>query len=143
MKVVSRYFAVRDGKVVEVGAHPSLRADAPFVHQDSFKAPLRHPKTGEMVESMTRWNQINKEHGLRVVGNDWVGQDLKHDVPDRITDEKIGDAFERAWAVETDPDKRRQQRYREIREAEKFYQHQRGGYEIIKNLREIREMQDR
>lgn len=125
---------------MEKGRTTSKGSASPFVHQDSFKTPLRHPKTGEMVDSQTRWNQINKEHGLRVVGNDWINDEPKNEVRDRITDEKVIDACDRALAIETDPDKRRQKRYQEQVELENFMRRRGDSYEVIKHAREIQEM---
>lgn len=134
-----RSFVWRDGKMVERG-RPSEEVDAPFVHQDSFKSALKHPKTGEMVESLSRWNQINKEHGLRVVGNDWVDAPMKHDVKDRITDEKIIEATEKALSIELDPDKRKVKRGQEREDLERFMKHRGYSYEAIATARQIQEM---
>lgn len=125
---------------MEKGGAQSSEVDAPFVSQDSIGQALRHPKTGEMVESKTRWNQINKEHGLRVVGNDWVNSEPKNDVPDRITEEKILEATEKALAIESNPDKRKEKRAQERIELERFMRHQGYNYEVIKEAREIQGM---
>ena len=77
-----------------------------FVHQDTMKKALRHPVTGELVDSMTRWNRINKEQGLECVGNDLLSN-RKPELKDRITDELILDRIDKAESILRDPTKRR------------------------------------
>ena len=96
----STFYAMREGKLVEIYRTTS-EVDAPAVHQDTFKNALKHPKTGEMVDSMTRWNAINKEHGLRVVGNDLMSE-AKDGRREVVTEERVLDAIERAEAICSD-----------------------------------------
>jgi hypothetical protein len=134
---VRRVYAIRDGELVELTRSVS-EVDAPAVHQDSFKDGLKHPVTGETVYCHSRWNEINRERGLRVVGNDWVGDGPpKNDIKDRITEERVMDAIEKSISIETDPDKRREKRYREERELEAYYGRK---HDTIKNIIQIREL---
>lgn len=102
-------------QVAGEGYDPSSAA----VHQDTFKQALRHPKTGEMVESLTRWKAINKQHGLEVVGNDLLNAPLTGP-KDKITDELIFDRMTKAESILSDPDKRRQREYENQRRVEKY-----------------------
>lgn len=122
---------------VDLDAPATPEPQAAYVHGDTFKKPLKHPKTGEMVDSMTRWNQINKQHGLRVVGNDWKNSELKNDIKDKITDEVFGKAFEKAEAIISNPDTLRERKYKEIRDLEKYYGRQ---SDVIKHIVQIREL---
>jgi hypothetical protein len=87
---------------IELTAEP-VATESPAVHQDSMN-PLKHPVTGELVDSKTRWNQINKNHGLQVVGNDLLSKQPRR-TKDRLTDERIKTAMERAEAIHSDPAK--------------------------------------
>ena len=126
----------KEGRLIERGFSPSVEVHG--VTQDSFKTPLRHPKTGEMVESLTRWNAINKEHKLKVVGNDWIKDGPKNDLPDfdKRFEEKLTDAMEKAWSIESNYDLRMEKRGREREELEKFHRFERHIIEIprIKDL---------
>lgn len=120
--VKGEWINVREAQIARAKALEEARTH--FVKGDSFKYPLRHPKTDEMVESMTRWNEINREHKLEVVGNDWIGEgDPKNDLPsERITDDRFNEAFEKAWATETNQDKRAERTGRQRVELEKYLQ---------------------
>lgn len=131
-----RVYARRNGKIVELGAKQIEESESAFVHEDSFKAPLKHPKTGEMVDSLSRWNAINREHKLEVVGNDLHSKNMSKPA-DKVTEERFQEAYEKAWATETDPDKSRQKRYREVRELENYFGKQ---SEVIKHIVRIREL---
>lgn len=114
-----------DGELTEMGERPPS-VEAHFVHQDTFKTPLRHPKTGEIVNSMTRWNAINKTHGLRVVGNDWLNEPMRHNVPDRVTDDKIMDAIYKAESIQDNPDKARERTYENQIRYERYLERRNG-----------------
>jgi hypothetical protein len=108
---VTRY-AYRDGKMVEIWRSDDnylIPEDplAPYIHQDSFKQPLRHPVTGEMVDSMTRWSEINRSQGLQVVGNDRVANGPQRNIKDRISEEMILDRIHKVEAIASDPSKLR------------------------------------
>ena len=120
--VKGEWINVREAQIARAKALEEARTH--FVKGDSFKYPLRHPKTDEMVESMTRWNEINREHKLEVVGNDWIGEgDPKNDLPsERITDDRFNEAFEKAWATETNQDKRAERTGRQRVELERYLQ---------------------
>jgi hypothetical protein len=110
----------------ECEGKPAPEVNAPFVHQDSFKTPLKHPKTGEMVESLTRWNQINRAHKLDVVGNDLHSKQKRLRPEDRVPDSKIMDALAKAEAIHDDPSKRRAWQ-EDQRERIALYQERRAG----------------
>lgn len=76
------------------------------VHQDTMKKALRHPVTDEIVDSMTRWNRINKEKGLECVGNELLSE-RKRTVEDKVTEARIMDAMEKAESICSDPTKYR------------------------------------
>jgi hypothetical protein len=102
---------------IELNVEPA-KAEVPAVHQDSFGKPLKHPVTGEVVESKTRWNEINKEHNLQVVGNDLLSQKPRN-IQDRITEDRIKTAMERAEAIHSDPAKRNAYRNQQAELAER------------------------
>lgn len=128
-----------DGKVVQVAGEPPKESNAPFVIGDTFKTPLRHPKTDEIVDSMTRWKQINKEHKLECVGNDLLSKHARRH-EERITEERFNDAYEQAWAIETDPFKRNQQRNKQMQEFEKYNESQSRKIAPGMTAREIAQM---
>lgn len=108
---ITRY-AFRDGKMVEIWKSEEasrIPEDplAPYIHQDSFKQPLRHPVTGEMVESLTRWTEINRREGLQVVGNDRVASGPQRRIKDNISEQMILDRIEKAESIASDPSKLR------------------------------------
>lgn len=77
------------------------------IHGDTFDRPLRHPVTGEVIDSGTKWDRINKEHGLECVGNDLLSKKPRH-TTDHVTEERIRDSMEQAEAIYSDPAKRRE-----------------------------------
>jgi hypothetical protein len=89
---------------VDVETTAAPEADAPFVHGDTMETPLMHPVTGEVTDSLTRWNQINAENNCKVVGNDLFSK-RKSRGPDTLTEDKILDGIERAEAIKSNPDK--------------------------------------
>lgn len=94
-----KVYVFRSGKCVEVGkASPT---ELHSVHQDTM-APLRHPKTGEMIESRTQWNAINSKYKLECVGNDLLSNH-KHEIKEHITEERILDAYDKAESILSDP----------------------------------------
>ena len=127
---------VREAQIARAKALEEAKAH--FVHGDTFKYALRHPKTGEMVDSMTRWNAINREHKLEVVGNDWISPDgPKNDLaPERINDERFNEAFEKAWATETSYDKRAERAGRQRLELERYLQ--RAPEELRREIMQMR-----
>lgn len=128
-----------NGKVVQVAGDLPKESNSPFVIGDTFKAPLRHPKTDEMVDSMTRWNQINKEHKLECVGNDLLSK-YANDHKEKITDERFDDAYEQAFSIETDPFKRNQRINQQREELEKFNKAKQSQYAPGMTMREIAQM---
>lgn len=102
-----RRWVWRNGHFIEVGAE-AQNNETHAVHQDSME-PLKHPVTGEIVDSKTRWNQINKERRLEVVGNDLLSKQPRS-IPDRLTEERIRDAMEKAESIVSDPAKLRAKR---------------------------------
>lgn len=118
--MTKRVYKYTSEGMIQVAGEREKDIVAPYVHQDTFKAPLRHPKTDEMVDSMTRWNEINKEHKLECVGNDLLSKH-KREVKEKITDERFDDAYQHAWAIETDPFKRNQRINRQREEVEKYH----------------------
>lgn len=85
---------------------PVSEQAAPFIHQDTMDQALRHPVTDEMVDSRTRWNQINKQEGLVCVGNELLSKRNGRG-PEKITEEVIIDRIHRAEAIANDPSKLR------------------------------------
>jgi len=130
-----------DGECVQVGGDTlkSKESESPFVHQDTLKQPLRHPKTDEMVDSLSRWNAINKEHKLECVGNDLLSR-RKDNFKEKITDARFNDAYEEAYNIETDPFKRNQRVNRQREEVEKFYKAQNGKRAPAITARELAQM---
>lgn len=110
-----------DGVLQEVFNSEAPVVDAPFVHQDSFKPGmvLRHPKTGELVDNHSRWNQINREHGLRCVGNDLMSKQPDRR-PDFVTDSVILDGIERAESIYSDPSKFRARQNENMERLERY-----------------------
>lgn len=94
----------RAGEFIEITPEVTS-SEVPAIHQDSM-APLKHPKTGEIVESRTRWEQINKEHGLQCVGNDLLSN-YKRVPPEHVTEARIRDAMEKAESTWRDSAKMR------------------------------------
>lgn len=90
------------------------QAAAPFVHQDTLKQPLRHLVTGEMCDSASRMRQLDRQSGVRCVGNDLASK-RPDGRKDKITDEVIRDRIERAESIADNPDKLRE-RQGEIQE---------------------------
>ena len=130
----------RDGEFIEITRGAVSDVNAPAVHQDSFRDGLRHPVTGEMVYDRSTWNRINKERGLRVIGNDWVDKAPGNDTVDRVGDDRIMDAIEKAHAIESNPDRRAEQRYIQQRDLERFLGRQ---HDVIKNIVQIKELERR
>lgn len=119
---MSRVRKVIDGKAVWFDSHSGkqlkdseltkhdLEADSfkpAFIHQDTILGGLMHPVTGKVVESMTEWNRINKQHGLECVGNDLLSK-RKREVKDKVTDERLMDAIYKAESIMSDPAKKRE-----------------------------------
>jgi len=128
-----------NGEMVQVAGDLPKESSSPFIIGDTFKAPLRHPKTNEMVDSMTRWNQINKEHKLECVGNDLLSKH-KHEYKEKITEERFNDAYEHAYAIETDPFKRNQRINRQIEDLERYNKAKNGKIAAGMQMRDIAEM---
>lgn len=106
--LMTQRFAKIDGewRWFDTDVQPSISESiAPYIHDDTFKKALVHPKTGERVDSMTRWNRINKENGLKVVGNDWIGKKSPRG-PEKLTEAQIMDKVEKAEAILSDPSRR-------------------------------------
>lgn len=101
--MASKFYRKIDGKWQELGTSSSDDVNAPAVHGDEMDK-LTHPITGEEVTSRNRWNAINKEHGVEVVGNDLLSKQ-KRNIPDRITEERILDAIHKAEATVGNYDK--------------------------------------
>lgn len=91
------------------------------MHQDTMEA-LRHPVTGEILESKSAWNRVNRERGLTVVGND-LQSERKQELKEKITEDLILDRIEKAESIYFDPSKmraREEENYRRIERAEKL-----------------------
>lgn len=76
------------------------------IHPDTMKQELRHPVSGEKIDSMTKWNRTNEKLGLECVGNDLLSK-KKRTVADKVTDEMILDRIEKAESILSDPAKKR------------------------------------
>lgn len=94
-----------------------LNEGSAYVHQDTMKTALRHPVTCEKIDSLTKWNRENKRLGLECVGNDLLSK-RKPQLKDKITDEKIMNAIEKAESILSDPAKTRAYRNEQIERAE-------------------------
>ncbi len=137
---MTRRIYKHNGKeVVQVAGEPPKELVSAFVHGDTLKTPLRHPKTDEMVDSMTRWNAINKEHKLECVGNDLLSK-YGNDHKEKITDERFNDAYEHAYAIETDAFKRNQRINQQRQDLEKFDKAKQGRYAPGMSMRDIAQM---
>ena len=75
-----------------------------YVQQDTMD-PLRHPKTSEIIDSRSKWRIVNKQHKLEEVGNDLISN-RPREVKDRITEERIYEAFQKGEAISSDPARR-------------------------------------
>lgn len=131
---------MRGGKLVEIGGSRPSDAEAPYVQDDTLEKPLRDLVTGKMYDSKSALLKAYKARGSRVVGNDWVNEEPRNEVPDKVTDAVVQDAIEKAWSIETDPDKRREKRGQERVELEKFMKHQGYNYDVIAKAHEIQQM---
>jgi hypothetical protein len=134
-----RIYKWKDGEFVQVAGEAPKEATSAFVIGDTFKTPLRHPKTDEMVDSMTRWNAINKEHKLECVGNDLLSK-YANEHREKITEERFNDAYEEAYAIETDPFKRNQRINQQREDLEKYNRAQQGRMAPGMSMREIAQM---
>ncbi len=113
----SRFYRSDGLKVYEVFREAPTEVHS--VHQDTFKTPLIHPETGELVDSMTRWEQINKAHNLSCVGNERLS-DRPVRRTETITEEKVMDAIHKAEAIASDPSKMRAWRYNQHERIERI-----------------------
>jgi hypothetical protein len=91
---------------VHFDKEPPKEGVAPAVHQDTLAQPLRHMVTGEITDSRSRLEQLNRQTGVTCVGTEKLSE-KRHSVPDRLTDDRILDGVERALAVSSDPSKLR------------------------------------
>jgi len=92
------------GHGILIPAEQEQPAELHYVHQDTMP-PLRHPVTSETIDSRTKWKQINREHNLLEVGNDLISK-RPREIKDRITEERIYQAFEKSEAILSDPARR-------------------------------------
>lgn len=92
--------------------------EAPFIHQDSFDRPLRHPVTGKMYDSRSAYEKENKRLGLEVVGNEKLSQKPRQ-LKDKITEAQIMDAIHHAEAIHSDPARLRAVREENLRRIER------------------------
>jgi len=116
---VKKVFQVLNGEFVEVTAASSGEGPAPFVHPDTLKAGLRHPVTGEITESVSRYNQINKKLGLEVVGNDLLSQKPRR-FTDKVDDKRVLDAIYKAESIYSDPTKYRARQNENMERLERY-----------------------
>lgn len=121
-----RSWAYRDGKLVEIT--PEATAKVHSVRQDTLKAPLRHPVTGEVTDSTSRYMKITDELGLEVVGNDLLSNKPAKPADKRFTDEMIMDKQEKAESIVSDPTKFREYQNRQHELMERNEKLMRNGH---------------
>lgn len=112
---------IRNGQYLAAAPKEREEVKSAFVHQDTMEA-LRHPVTGEILESKSAWNRVNRERGLTVVGND-LQSERKQELKEKITEDLILDRIEKAESIYFDPSKmraREEENYRRIERAEKL-----------------------
>lgn len=103
----SKYYRWTGNEFVELGSEDgSLDAQAPAVHDDTLKAPLQNPVTGEIFDSKTQYLESVRRAGCEVVGNDRVGQKPRRP-SDNIDEAKVVDRSLKAEAILSDPARRR------------------------------------
>jgi len=90
----------------EPSPEPSL-----FVQGDTFEQPLKHPVSGKMFDSKSEYLKETKRLGLEIVGNDKFSQRPRN-IKDKISEERILDAIQHAEAIQSDPARRNEQRYK-------------------------------
>lgn len=104
-----RSWVWREGKLVEItpeAAKPLVHA----VHQDTLKGALRHPVTGEVTDSTSRYMKINDELGLEVVGNDLLSKRPAKPADTRFSEDMVLDKIQKAEAIASDPTRLREYR---------------------------------
>ncbi len=80
---------------------------------------IKHPATGEFFESRSAYMRENKRLGLTVVGNDFLGQ-RGPGPTDKVTEPKIMEAIQKAEAIQSDPARRNEMRYKNERILDQF-----------------------
>lgn len=76
-----------------------------FIQQDTID-PIRHMVSGKIFDSRSAYLKECERTNTKVVGNDWVGG-VKHDLPDKLTEERIVDAMDFAESTVGDSSKLR------------------------------------
>ena len=102
---------IRDGKFITFDSEPTPLASSGSGAKssgviDDSMAPLRHPVTGHLYESKSAYRRTNKRLGLEEVGNDLLSRE-RPNFKERITDERVIDAVQKAESIVSDPVKRR------------------------------------
>lgn len=92
---------------------------AAAVHQDTLKQPLRHMVTGEITDSRSRLAELDRQTGCVCIGTEKLSEQ-RHQVRDRLTDERIMDGIARAEAIHDDPSKRRGREYENQERLDRF-----------------------
>lgn len=96
--------------MIEITPEESTGPRSAAVHQDTLRQALRHPVTGEVTDSSSRWNQINRERGLEVVGNDLQSRKPAKPADTVFTEAKVLDKIQKAEAIYSDPARRNEYR---------------------------------
>lgn len=92
-------------------------SDAHFVHNDSMP-PLKHPVTGEMIDSVSKWHKVTANNGGRVVGND-LQSAKPNQTQDKVTEKIILDRIEKAEAIASDPARFRERQNENLERLER------------------------
>lgn len=102
-----------DGEFKEIYSTQTTETEAPAVHQDTLKSPLRNPVTGRIHDSTSTYLKECKTLGLEVVGNDLMSKRPDGRV-DKINEAMIMDKIEKAESIVSDPTKYREYQNRNL-----------------------------
>ena len=108
---------MRDGKAVEITKPRSSEAHA--VHGDTIIGGIRDLTTGKVYDSKSAYLKNLAARGLHVVGND-LESSRNVRLEEKVTDDIILDRIERAEAIESDPDKRKEFEYHSRAALERY-----------------------
>lgn len=91
-------YVFRDGEWVDKAKAAPLATSgaAPMVIGDSMDA-TRHPRTGEMFESKSRFREVNRRHGLIEVGNEWNAMTQRRPIPMEPAVHDVKRAYEKVF----------------------------------------------